>query len=74
LNEPVNIAESCRRNKQISNIQDHSKAPEFTTLGELAATPNGENPRPITKLTFTEYFAHVLANRGFKGLFAKLTI
>ncbi|QXW28590.1 hypothetical protein KXJ75_17995 [Aeromonas sanarellii] len=74
MNEPVHIATNCRENKQISNIQDHSKAPEFTTLGKFAATPNGENPRPITKLTFNEYFPSAPATRGFKGFFAKLTL
>ena len=52
--------QTVEKNKQISNIQDHSKAPEFTTLGKFAATPNGQNPRPITKLTFNEYFPSAL--------------
>jgi hypothetical protein len=49
LNEPVHVAKKCRRNKQISNIQGHSKAPEFTTYGKLPAMQNGENPLSITK-------------------------
>ncbi|MFC5704901.1 hypothetical protein [Aeromonas eucrenophila] len=69
LNEPVKVATNCRENKQISNIQVHSKALEFTTFGKFVATQNRENPRAITKLTSNEYLRPAVATRGFKGFF-----